>query len=263
MTTGQWNEAQVLHCMCGTCTGTFTLKFRGKSTTPIATDATTAQLKSALESLTTIRVADVTSIEGAAVNQVFPLSNVICNAAGVDNVIHFSKDPGNLPPLELTNGVTGSSVEISLKHAGEAASYVSSRDGTTESTPCSGRGFCNAAQNGLCVCDAGFGDSDGTAAAPGTVPNCGYYAGAGLERCPQTAESTVPCNGHGACSGTPSYVCTCNSQYTGHDCALRTCLRGPAWFDEAYATGHAVLSLTLSHPRLSPHLFESSLFCRT
>jgi hypothetical protein len=234
LTTSQVTEIQVLKCACDTCTGTFTLKFRGKSTVAIATDATPAALDAALEGLATVRMVTTTSVEDA----VSTASTTICNTAGVDTIIEFTHDSGNLPPLEITSGVTGTAVAISVVTSGTTGYYEASRDGTTESLPCSNRGFCDTS-NGLCTCETDFGDSDSTTAAAGTVPNCGYYFGSGVAACASASDSVIECNGHGSCSGSPSFTCTCNAQYTGYDCALRVCPSGAAWFDEAYATDTA------------------------
>ena len=43
------------------------------------------------------------------------------------------------------------------------------------------------------------------------------------------------CTGQGRCEG-PYGVCKCYSGYTGADCSLRTCPKGPAWTDDLLST---------------------------
>ena len=50
------------------------------------------------------------------------------------------------------------------------------------------------------------------------------------------------CSGHGTCSGSSTFLCTCDAGYMGPDCSLRSCQTSRAWFDEATSadTAHAV-----------------------
>merc|ERR1711871_1058189 len=119
--------------------------------------------------------------------------------------------------------------------------------GNREFVECSNRGVCDRA-TGLCNCrlyDATnpWGSSNGAGGAvavgAGTRGDCGYTSGT-VTTCPSSSTSEV-CSGHGTCSGSPTWTCSCNSGYEGGDCSLFACPTGTAWYDEASSanTAHA------------------------
>jgi hypothetical protein len=88
-TTGQVDEVQTVTCTCtDTCSGSFVLKFRDKSTANIPWDATIVWLKAELEQLSTITQVTV-SMSGSS-------TGAVCDADGVTTTITFTKNPGEL-----------------------------------------------------------------------------------------------------------------------------------------------------------------------
>lgn len=57
-----------------------------------------------------------------------------------------------------------------------------------------------------------------------------------------SSQGETVCSGHGVCSGSSSYKCSCYDGWTAGDCSKRSCPSGPAWFDEPSAdnTAHAL-----------------------
>lgn len=95
--------------------------------------------------------------------------------------------------------------------------------GTKEGTPCSNRGICNK-HFGFCECFQfpmpGFRSSNGYGGI-GDRGDCGAADDKNFYGGPVTAcHGEVPCNGHGYCSGTPSFACVCDSGWAGGDCSL-------------------------------------------
>ena len=138
---------------------------------------------------------------------------------------------------------------------GASSSYGSTLatvQGTRQWVECSNRGICNRA-TGVCACssyDASsanlFSSSNGAGGsvtkAAGSRADCGFAAGS-ASACPSN-DVTKVCSGQGSCAGSSTFVCNCNSGFTGADCSLRTCATSTAWFDEATSsdTAHAANS---------------------
>ncbi|KAG7376496.1 hypothetical protein PHYPSEUDO_013294 [Phytophthora pseudosyringae] len=213
LTVGQDYAIQDITCTCNGCTGTFALSFRGRVTANLASTATSSDLKTALEALD--------NIYGVSVAATTPL----CSTSGATTSITFTNNPGDLPKLQvLTNLANGGTVSV-----------ATSQVGTRENEYCSDRGYCDFA-TGVCKCVAGFASGDGAMPpVPGRRGDCGYQTGTSV--CPSTTNGV--CDGRGTCSG--SYQCICNTGFAGHDCSIRECPKGAAWFDGAIApdTAHA------------------------
>ncbi len=73
---------------------------------------------------------------------------------------------------------------------------------------------------GLCECYQGYYSSDGYNQ-PGEKGDCG----AALDPIATCPGSPLECSGHGRCSDSPMYLCTCAVGWMGGDCSERTCLR--------------------------------------
>jgi len=240
MTTGQANEIQEIYCSCGgTCSGSFRLKFRGKTTkVSISHDASASDLETALENIHTIGNVEVTYVGGAS---------TLCSASGTVATVEFLSESGNLPPLRIMRSTVSSSTSALTFEVGDGGvgGTGSSSDGTKENEMCNGRGFCDVL-TGSCTCEAGFESSDGEGN-QGSRGDCGYTASPGsITECPygrSLAGRELPydteCSGHGHCSGSPSFACACFEGWTGHDCGQRVCPFGIAWFDEATDTDTA------------------------
>ena len=99
------------------------------------------------------------------------------------------------------------------------------RKGTKENEVCSNRGICDIA-TGICLCvDEAYGTSDGYGL-EGLRGDCGRKLFS-ITSCP----GEIACSGHGFCSGSPTFRCTCNLGWMGADCSMRQCPKGKAWFD--------------------------------
>lgn len=234
MTSSYQKEVQILECTCPTtCSGYFFLSFRSKSVKILHSDSA-SELETKLESLSSIRGVDVVLYGGSTV----------CDDDGVSAEITFRNDPGDLPDLVLlgTSYLTsdGGSTSLSIVSGGSTGSQGgTSYDGDAALTECSGRGYCNQ-QFGDCWCQKTavastgglFEASDGEGGA-GTRDDCGYYS-VTPTGCPYGDDgsgSVTTCSNHGTCDGT-TFKCTCNTGYTGHNCALLTCPTGLRWFAE-------------------------------
>lgn len=244
LTTGQTDEVQLLRCDLNpndpaNVGDRFTLSFRGIVTRPFPPSASAADIRALLEELPNIGGVSVSFSRGisfcnADFSGVNPSGNVIS--------ITFLTEHGDVPSLlvldqygGLLAGEDDNAVEVAVN--GGPISYSTSTGsaqaysvlGTKESLPCSGRGDCDT-RTGECKCFTGFYASDGRGNS-GTIGDCGYV------QLPVTACPGFPneCSGHGTCSGSPAYKCTCFEGYQGGDCSERTCPRSNAWFD--YPTG--------------------------
>ena len=243
--TGTSDEVQAIDCLCTSgCAGTFQIHFRNELTASLAHSATASDIKTALEKLRSIVSVTVTLDGGSTV----------CDTDGASARITFTHQSGNLPLITLHSSLTQSSGTPTLVAVGDGVSSaygstLTSVQGNRESLECSNRGICNRG-TGVCVCasydgstankwTSSNGAGGSVAKTAGNRADCGFAAGT-VSACPSN-DATLVCSGTGTCSGSSTFVCTCNSGYTGADCSLRTCPTSTAWFDEATAanTAHA------------------------
>lgn len=151
--------------------GSFTLSFRGIETANIAHGATEAQVKAALEALSTVGRVDVAFTKKAtAVGQAALLA--ADQACTLDNSnwiqVSFRTELGDLPDLGF-KGVGGVRPVADTMFDGMGDSLR----GNKENIMCSNRGTCDH-NTGLCTCFHGFGSSDGNGG-QGTRGDCGHY----------------------------------------------------------------------------------------
>jgi hypothetical protein len=151
--TNQLDEKQVISCQDADTQGNIILTFRQQSTDIIAPSATVAEIKAALETLSTVsEVAVETYVTGA--------TDQLCTSAGNQFVVTFLTEHGDLPMLQVfTEDIDTFAV---------AELYM----GEKETLECSGRGLCDHG-TGECQCFTGFGSSDGKGS-QGTLRDCGY-----------------------------------------------------------------------------------------
>jgi hypothetical protein len=239
-------QVQQIVCTCsGACDGYVIASLLGVTTDPIAHNAvalrsaestsTTAtgigyqeSLQAKLEMLTTKEI-----IQGITMS-----SGSLCSAAGSTTQITFSNGKGNVPEIYIDFSTTLTSDGQSASQGGSVAVVVSTVQVAT-ATPelCSHRGVCQSVA-GSCLCSGGFTQSDGNGNA-GTIGDCGHRdLAVNLTSC-ATNDLTLVCSGHGSCSGSPLYRCTCVAGYLGGDCSMRECPKGRAWFDEAFEDNKA------------------------
>jgi hypothetical protein len=213
--TGAVNEVQAFDC---TATGgSFRFRFRNEVTDAISQGATVSQLESILGKLQAINVTTV-SVTGSA--------GPICDSDGVKFKITFIANPGDLPTLAVVNNeLTGTSASC-VYDSGNSIT------GTKTDEVCNNRGTCGQ-NTGICACYAGF-KSSNARAATGEYGDCGYNS-ISLTACP----GSTPCNGHGICSGSPNFRCTCFDGWMNGECSQYKCAYGRAWFDEPSATNTA------------------------
>ena len=245
-TTGQVDEIQGISCICQTtCSGSFTLTFRGETTASIAHGASASDLETALEALAGLD--DVTvSIEGGT---------TVCDNDGAASIVTFLTEHGDVPAFTYTSSLSsgGGTPAITITNGGGGTPTYGSTaavTGTKEWVECSNRGHCDRA-TGQCTCVTNFAHSNGQGGAATATfgrADCGYESVANTA-CPlNSASPAVACNGQGTCSNT---VCSCNSGYTGVACTLRTCATGVAWFDEPSSNDNAHASSVECSNRVS------------
>ena len=163
--------------------------------------------------------------------------------------VTFSGNAGNIAPLRLVHASTGKALQgvhankIFVAHGGDGlerdgdSAVLVSRVGTTKLVDCARRGKCSKV-SGQCTCDPGFVGLK-EAASVGPWSECGKMLAAPAT-CPGAVNSiqgqNVDCSGHGSCSGAPTFQCTCNSGWKGHDCSLNACPEGRVWFGKQQQT---------------------------
>ena len=279
LTTGQFNEMQTISCTA--TAGSFTLRFRGRQTRPLAHDSTATDIRLALEGLgggetnyLMYGVGDggspsvTTSIGDSSVGGgVIYRANVVilaggttaCSAGGSSFVVEFLQDFGDLPSIvadasDLT--CAGNAYGGAPVYCDPSMAVAETRKGTKENLECSGRGLCDPLL-GVCLCTftgalVTYGPSDG-AGNEGTREtgndgrnlnrgDCGSATSTIL-----TCPGEIPCAGHGVCQGSPTYVCDCASGWRGTDCSERLCTKGTAWFDLPSADDEAHAAVECSN----------------
>lgn len=221
LTTGQVDEEQIMDCSA--TSGVFRLNFRDETSALIGYDATTTEVKAALEALTTIGQVSVEYSNGDAA----------CVGAGNAITITFETQHGDIPDLAVFGSTLDVDIDLYTDGDSSVVSGVASVTGTKEDDVCNGRGQCSIT-TGDCVCDSGFSSSDGTGTnTEGSTGDCGYTTGIA------TCGGVTVCSSRGVCSGDPNYKCTCNDGFTGSSCSERTCPMGIAWWDEPTGTDTA------------------------
>lgn len=184
----QFNEIQRVTCKADG--GTFTLAYKGVTTTRIAFDAKTAQVQAALEALPTIGKGNTKIV----MNGDSSMSGQACTVYGTSWTVEFLQNFASLPlmvpdkrKLIYSNSLTGTQLVVAKKV-----------QGTKESEQCSNRGICDTA-SGVCSCSDFFDTSNGYNK-PGTRGDCGY-ATQTIQFCP----GSISCSAHGRCLNNPTY----------------------------------------------------------
>ena len=219
-TTGQNNEIQKGVCKAGT--GTFTLSFRGQTTRPIPYNARRAEMMEALHELTTITAVEVTLFDDGA-----------CGNIKSTFIIEFLQEFGDLPII-VPDGT-----QLKFPDGDQEANIIMAQDtrGSKESEQCSNRGICDIT-TGYCTCSTNYKTSNGLSPpGEGIRGDCGYDYQT-VSKCP----GAIGCSGHGMCSNSPSYRCSCAAGWRGAECSERTCPTGVSWFNRPTANEELHLS---------------------
>ena len=107
------------------------MKVMGETTSAIVFDATAADLKSALETLASVREVSVQLHDAAADG-----AGALCDPTGAASVITFTHNSGNIPTMiaqsDTLIGSGGEAATLSVLSAGTSSSQggVASQDGT-------------------------------------------------------------------------------------------------------------------------------------
>lgn len=217
----QFNEIQRVTCKAGG--GSFTLTFRGKTTTRIPYNANAAQLQSAIEALTTI---------GGGNTKIVMSGSQACLDAGTSWTVEFLQNFGALPLMVPDGALLSFADAINIP----MLTVVHQVIGTKEDAFCSNRGICDTS-TGYCGCSTNFLSSNGYNGA-GTRGDCGYTGGQSIQSCP----GLTSCSSHGQCAGNPTFTCSCSNGWTAADCSERTCPMDVAWFTYPSDTNVAHIS---------------------
>jgi hypothetical protein len=195
----QFNAKQKVTCVAAG--GTFTLTFKGYTTSPIPYNAGPTLLQAKIEELPTIGAGGIT------LNM---FSTQACRDSGTSWTVEFNQVFGDVPLL------IGDKTELFFQSKNVEVQFivVVQTLGTKENEECSNRGICDSSF-GVCTCATYFSTSDGYNN-PGQRGDCGYTA-AIIQNCP----GTFSCSAHGVCRGNPTYSCQCSDGWTGGDCSLR------------------------------------------
>jgi hypothetical protein len=153
---GQFNEVQQIFCQETTTDGSFTLSFRQQKTTSLSYNSKVADVKAALESLSTLYAVSVYLDDENADATTTP----VCSVSGTTWHIEFLSPTGDVPNVKATTDAI------------EAFTITERTKGNKEWIECSGRGLCDH-ETGLCECAAGFASSNGRGE-PGLRNDCGY-----------------------------------------------------------------------------------------
>ncbi|DAZ96526.1 TPA: hypothetical protein N0F65_008077, partial [Lagenidium giganteum] len=225
ITTGQVDEVQALSCLCGSCTGTYTLTFRGQTTRALdVASETAATLKAALDDLSTIRSVTVTLDGGTTV----------CSNTGVSALITFTHEHGDVPSLIVTSSVTGGTSSIAVQADGATATYGTNAATQTGTKEVSVSVTLKRSPLMLILTICGSGCRAQTAeCATRTTESARVSRGSRRATVSTQSGLTYVCSSRGPCSQAPLYQCQCDSIYGAYDCSKRRCPKGRPWFDEA------------------------------
>jgi len=91
-----------------------------------------------------------------------------------------------------------------------------------------------------------------------TLPNayaggCGLSYNVSLRTCPVN-DAAVACYGHGVCDTGATETCSCFDGWEGPTCSLRSCPKGPAWFDLPVDATTAHLPVECSNMGICNHI---------
>lgn len=230
---------QLLRCdMDPSGGGAFTLQIGQERTRVLSARANLFQVSMAINDLPNVRKASVMfdSTDGS--------TTTVCNTDGLGGISNMLARIGiqGLPepvPIITPLAADGSALQglqsnqlytahgtDGLLRRGEAKPQMA-RPSTLSGGECAGRGMCDRS-SGACNCFTGFTSSSGSNML-GLNPDCGAIDSS-VAPVQQCAGDQLPCSGHGVCSGSPTYRCTCDSSWTGADCSRRTCPHGKSWF---------------------------------
>lgn len=176
MTEEQVHEIQVISCQA--TGGTFTLSFRGRTTSAISFDAVLLKTdeaddhfdagdgigESIQSKIYELLTNDQTgySIDSIAVS--YSSGTILCgNGENILTTITFLNTLGDIPLVTVGSNTLTGSPSISVYEA---------QKGTMEDAECSNKGLCDTAA-GVCRCHRGFTSSDGSGGA-GSRGDCGY-----------------------------------------------------------------------------------------
>lgn len=153
-------QTEVQQFICGASGGSFTLSFRGATTSSISYSATTNTLVSALIALPTI--GDITVRMSST-----STANAICASSGNVGNITFSTELGLTPllvvatsSLSLNSGASNGYLTVARLQKGQGSLYL-----------CASKGDCDE-DTGACMCYDGYASSDGLGHF-GTRSDCG------------------------------------------------------------------------------------------
>lgn len=174
-------EIQLIKCVADG--GTFRLGFRQQGSTPIAFDASAADVKASLETMSSLSSLTVTFLNtSSAPSGDLHVPVAACSTSG-DTIIkvQFDTTHGDLPALKLftqvlrddtnSNGNDGTGT-LQIAVDGHTLGGYTSVKGTTETDYCNNRGICDQS-TGKCHCFLNWASSDGKGN-PGDIGDCGY-----------------------------------------------------------------------------------------
>jgi hypothetical protein len=149
----QVNEQQILSCTDSDSAGSVVFTFREQKSFAIPAASTSAQIKAALESISTVGEVSVQPYVSGA-------PDVMCTSNTGQMIVTFLTVYGDLPMIK---------VQYQNIDSFQITQYAA---GNKQNLECSGRGLCNH-NTGMCECFEGFGSSNGKGG-PGDKRDCGY-----------------------------------------------------------------------------------------